>query len=150
MPQFCPISFNKVNENAARSSALLTVVIAGAYLYLGWSILPLLLFFDFFSRGFGNPKFSFIGSAGKKVAQGLGLAKKPINAGPKIFAAQVGAILTGVAVLAHYFLIPAIGFYVLSILAFFALLEGALGICVACKLYPIIRKFYPDSYDAGL
>lgn len=150
MPQFCPISFNKVNESVARSSAVFTVIIAGLYLYSGWSILPLLLFIDFYLRGFGDPKYSIIASVGKTIANSLKFPKKMINAGPKIFAAQVGSILTGVAVLAHYFEYPGIGFYVIAILAFFALLEGALGICVACKLYPIIRKIYPDSYDAGL
>lgn len=150
MQQICPISFNRINEYVARINGLITVTIAVSYLLTGIKLLPLLLFVDFFMRGFHESKYSLMASISKKIVELFKLKKRMINAGPKIFAAQVGALLTGFAVLAHYFEIPALGFATISILAFFSFLEAAFGICVACKIYPLIRKYSPEYFDAGL
>lgn len=150
MNQFCPISFNRIDEHVARVNAIFIVGLSVLYLFTGWKLVPLLLLVDFFTRGFFDGKFSLVAIVSRSLVKSLGWKPKMLNAGPKIFAAQVGSMLTGMAVVSHYFGVPQVGFYSIVILTFFSFLESVFAICVACKIYPFIRKFSPDTFDPGL
>lgn len=150
MNQFCPISFNRIDEHVARVNAIFTVGLSVLYLYTGWKVLPLLLLVDFFTRGFFEGRYSILSISSKNIVKSMGWKPKMLNAGPKIFAAQVGSILTGLAVVGHYFALPYLSFYCVAMLGFFSFLEAAFAICVACKIYPFIRKFSPETFDPGL
>lgn len=150
MNEFCPISFNRIDEHVARVNAIFTVGLSVLYIFTGWKIVPLLLLVDFFTRGFFEGKFSLLAIFSRSLVKTFGWKPKMLNAGPKIFAAQVGSILTGIAVVSHYFGVAYVGFYSIAVLGFFSFLESFFAICVACKIYPFIRKFSPDTFDPGL
>ncbi len=150
MKDICPISFQRINEKVARINGLITATLSVVYILFGWKWIPLFLFADFFMRGFEDAKYSLIARISKVIAQGLKLKPKMVNAGPKSFAAQIGAVLTGVAATGLYFNAEVVALVCLLPLALFSFLEGAFGFCVACKIYPFIRKYSPESYDVGL
>ncbi len=150
MQNLCPISFQRVDENVARINGLITTTVAVVYIATGWKFIPLLLLVDFFIRGFIDPKYSVISILSKRLVSGMGIKPRIINAGPKIFAAQVGSFLSGLAVVALYFGVPALALGSLAMLGFFSFLEGAFAFCVACKIYPFIRKYSPEAFDPGL
>jgi hypothetical protein len=61
-----------------------------------------------------------------------------INAGPKIFAARIGLIISGLIILTGIVKLNILANSFAGILGLFSFLEAAFGYCVACKIYPIV------------
>lgn len=137
----CPISDKKIKESVARFNASFTVLLLIIFV-ITQSILPLLfLFIDFLLRSTEYSKYSLIGFFSKSIVKYLSLNHNLINAGPKIFAARIGSILSSLIILTFFlgFYLPA--FALAGILGLFSFLEAAFGLCVACEIYPLIYKF---------
>lgn len=140
MQAVCPITDTRINERVARLNAFSTVVLALGFLVLNfWGGLILLLI-DFGIRGFGDNRYSIICQLNKLLVKKLNLSPKLINAGPKIFAAQVGFVLLALSSLALAFQLKTVALLLVGMLALFSFLEMAFGFCVACQIYPLIRK----------
>ncbi|MCE5331232.1 MAG: DUF4395 domain-containing protein [Bacteroidales bacterium] len=144
----CPISNSKIDENVARLNAVLTVLFLAAYVLTNNIILVLFLFIDFFLRGAELSKFSPFAIFSKYVLESFKVKKKPINAGPKIFAARIGVIFNLGIVLFSLLGFSTVSFLFTLIFGLCALLEAAFGLCVACRIYPFVYKFtYSSKYD---
>ncbi|MDA3928357.1 MAG: DUF4395 domain-containing protein [Prolixibacteraceae bacterium] len=140
MINVCPITDSRINERVARLNAFVTVLLVASFLVFNvWYGLAFLAV-DFLLRGFVDSKYSPICTMNKWIANKLNFSKKMTNSGPKIFAAQVGLFLSGFALLAFAFNCGTICFVIVGVLGFFSFLESAFGYCVACKLYPFIRR----------
>lgn len=140
MQTVCPITDKRINERVARLNALATVVLVVLFVIVNFWGGMLLMVIDFAIRGFVDSKYSPICQMNKWIALRLDLSPKMMNAGPKIFAAQVGLILSGIALVAALTGFSELSLVVAGILGLFSFLEAAFGFCVACKLYPLIRK----------
>lgn len=140
MQAVCPITEKRIDEKVARLNALFTVAMVMMYFLFGFWPVMLFMAIDFFIRGFVDSKYSPVCQMNKWNAKGLGISPKIVNAGPKIFAAQVGFVLTFVSSLAYFFNILDLTSALMIMLGVFSFLEAAFGICVACKLYPFLRK----------
>lgn len=140
MQTVCPITDKRINENVARLNAFITVLLVLSFLILkSWFFLVILIG-DFFIRGFIDSRYSLICIISKWITQTLNIKGKLINAGPKIFAAQVGLVFSVVSLLSlllHYNIFTLV---FVGVLGVFSFLESAFGFCVACKLYPFFRK----------
>ncbi len=138
----CPVSDKKVNENVARINGIFTVlllVVSG----LTHSIIPVFfLAIDFCLRSFDFSKYSLVAVSSRGIVAYLHLNESLINAGPKIFAARIGLILSTLIIILFFFhaYLPALS--ISGILGLFSFLEGAFGICVACEIYPIVYRFF--------
>ncbi len=145
---FCPISDKQVNEKVTRINALFTVLII-----LSFSIMPniyfvLFLAIDFFIRAFDYGKYSPVAISSTKVVQAFSINSQLINAGPKLFAARIGLILSTILVLSFTLGLNGLTYTLCGILGLFAFLEFAFGLCVACKIYPYVYKmFYKDNFS---
>jgi hypothetical protein len=144
---FCPISDRKVDTAVVRTHALINTAIILVFLFTQNIFLALFLLADFLVRVANFPKLSLTGIAARTLAPYLPIKSKTENAGPKLFAARIGLlfaiIITGSLALGNVpFALGAAG-----VLAFFSLLEGAFGICVACMIYPY---FFRLVYRTGL
>jgi hypothetical protein len=140
MQSVCPITDKIINERVARINALLTVLLVSSFLlFRFWGAL-VFLGFDFILRGFFDSRCSLICITSKWIVTHFMKGGKVMNAGPKIFAAQVGTVLSIGSLSMYVFNFHLIGIVFASILLFFSFLESAFGYCIACKLYPIIRK----------
>lgn len=138
---FCPVSPKVVNENVARLNAAFTVILIGLFLFTSNLYLILFLGIDFFIRAIDKPRFSLLAIFSKGMVKSLSLQGEMVNAGPKLFAARVG-LLFSVAVLGlvvtGWQVVPIM---IAGILGLFSFLEAALGLCVACKIYPFVYRW---------
>jgi hypothetical protein len=138
----CPVSDKKVNERVARINGIFTVlliVVSG----LTRSIIPVIfLATDFYLRSFDFARYSLVAVSSRGIVSYLHLNATMINAGPKIFAARIGLILSSLIITLFFFhaYLPALS--VAGILGLFSFLEGAFGICVACEIYPFVYRFF--------
>ncbi len=140
MNAMCPLSFKKIDENAARINAAQAVLFILLFLFSPLKWLILIVTADFFVRGFGMSECSLFAKISKKI---LELAKvKPVmtDAAPKIFAARIGflfsCMLTACWILNWHFAALLIGL----MFAACAFLEAAFRFCIACKMYPLVCK----------
>ena len=142
MKQFCPITTSRINEKTARINSVQTLLILSLYVFTQFHLIALLLAIDFFLRGHVNSKYSVINHISKTILNITRSTPKMINAGPKIFAAQVGFIVASLVFIASIsgLNLLALGFAIF--LGFCASLEAFFGYCVACQLYPLFRKIY--------
>jgi hypothetical protein len=143
MSPACPISKETVDERSTRLGALIVLVPLGLALFLLSPWPALLLVVDFGLRGFGARGLSPVARLARWFASALGLPPKPVNAGPKAFAAKLGfgfsvavvaALLLGQTPLAWAAGVP---------FGLCALLEGAFGLCVGCRIYQAWHRLRP-------
>jgi hypothetical protein len=136
----CPVSGKSINERVARVNGFFTVfllIVSG----LTSSIIPVLfLVVDFFLRSFELSGFSLTAISAKGIVKYLGLDENIINAGPKIFAARMGFVMSSTIVILFlsHALLPAVALAV--VLGLFSFLEAAFGLCIACEIYPYLYR----------
>ena len=131
----CPVSNEKINENLTRLNAFFTILLVAAGFVFNSVFFPFFLLGDFFIRAFTKSKFSPVSYLSQTVAGFMHLSKKPIDKAPKIFAARLGFIMTLVIAVLFLFQLYTASLVVASVLAVFAFLEFAFGICVGCFIY---------------
>lgn len=139
MVKICPISSKQINENISRMNALFTVVFSFAYFITSSNIILGIIFLDFLLRNLFEGRFNPIILVNRYITESVLLKINLINAGPKIFAARIGLILSGISLILSLFTLEHAVLVPVVILGFFSFLEGVFGICVACKLYPFVK-----------
>jgi len=124
---------------------LLTFAILGVYLFFPNQWLLVFLIADFLLRVVMEGKYSPLSNFNKIMLKSMQVKPNLINAAPKEFAAKIGfglSLLVLALYLASFVQAAAV---VAAVVVFFAFLESAFGICVACKMYPyylrIINSF---------
>ncbi len=148
MTDSCPISSELVDDRATRLGAGLVIVLTLASLGLGTVWLPLLLAVDFGLRSRGWNRLSPVAQAAQALRAAAGLSPTPINAGPKRFAALVGAVFTLSIALALHFHQTRSARVLAAVLISCAALEAFLGFCVGCKVYSLIQATFGPSRPA--
>lgn len=142
----CPIAPDVLDETAGRLGALGSlglILLAG---WKGWGLLALALAGDFALRAAGRPDLSPVARVAELARRLTGLAPRPVNAGPKRFAAAVGCLFSLGTALAAYAGSWAVGLGLAAILAACAGLEAAFGFCLACRLHPWLVRAYPGGH----
>ena len=140
----CPMSFERIDKNVVRFSAVITATVIALYsvLYLASAstasvfILMLVLVGDYAVRVFTS-QLSPIGWLGRQFTRRLGMTPKQMDKAPKIFAARVGFIFAACSV-GLFFVNPAVAIGVGLALMAFNLLDGVLDICVGCYFYTYV------------
>jgi hypothetical protein len=138
----CPISDKLINEKVARLNAVFTVIILLAFGYTDSLVVLAFLAVDFIFRATDNAQFSLLGMTSRNIVRFLPIKEHLINAGPKIFAARIGLILTGSAIITYLLSLPVLSLSLAGILTLFSFLEGVFGLCVACLVYPYVYKLF--------
>ncbi|MCF8380267.1 MAG: DUF4395 domain-containing protein [Bacteroidales bacterium] len=137
----CPISDNTINERVARLNAIFGVILLFGFVFTQNIFFVIFLSFDFLLRSTEYSKYSLIGVSSKNIMSYLDVKPKSINAGPKIFAARIGFVLTALVILSFLLSLNGVSLILVAILGVFSFLEGALGFCVACQIYPYLYKY---------
>jgi len=138
---FCPVSDKVINERVARLNGAFTVlliIISG----LTQNILPVIfLAMDFLLRASEYSRYSLIGMTSKVIVRYFDLNENKINAGPKIFAARIGFVLSSLIIVSFVLnsYLPAL--LIGGVLGVFSFLEASFGLCVACEIYPFVYRF---------
>lgn len=147
---FCPISNSKIDEHVARFNASFTVILLISFILTN-NMLPILfLLIDFTLRGTENSRYSLLSMVSKQIIETVRIDKKPVNSGPKIFAARIGIIfslLISVFTILDFTTSAQVFAIIFGICAF---LEAAFGFCVACRIYPFVYRFsYPAKFTTN-
>ncbi len=132
----CPISDKLINERVARFNAAFSVLLIVVF-GLTQSVIPMaFLLIDFLMRSTDLSHYSLIGLSSKGIIKYFSINEYLINAGPKIFAARMGLVMSSIIILAVFLDVSMLAYVLAGILGLFSFLEAAFGICVACKIYP--------------
>lgn len=91
----CPVDFVLINENKARLTALLVLILGAVFLITGLYVIILFLILDFFLRANNWGKYSLLAILSDAVIKQLSIKNKPTDRAPKRFAAGVGLVFTG-------------------------------------------------------
>lgn len=141
----CPISDKKINERVARLNATFTLVFLFFYLLSNNVLFVAFLLFDFFLRSAELSAYSPFAIASNYLVKVLRIAPKPLNAGPKIFAARIGVVFNVGILIATIFGFSTLALTLTALFGVCAFLEAAFGYCVACQIYPLVYKLFYDS-----
>jgi hypothetical protein len=147
----CPISEKKVNERVARVNATFTVLLVAGFLFTQNLFFVAFLAIDFYLRTADLAKYSLVVLSSKNIVKYLQIKELLINAGPKIFAARIGLILSGLIIISHILNAKILALVIAAILGLFSFLEAAFGLCVACEIYPYVyRLLYSRRADYNI
>lgn len=134
----CPVSSNRVNENAVRVTAFFTILVTLTGVAFKSPVILSLLAFDFFVRAFTSGKYSVLKILSKRISDYAGLEEKFVDAAPKKFAAGIGFLFSA-AIALSFFLDHTITAYSLAeVLLICAGLESFKGFCLGCIVYTIL------------
>lgn len=142
MSQVCPISCHQVNERVAQVNAIFTVIGMLAFILTPAKWIIILLTLDFFVRGFLKPAYSLFNIMAELLLQRIRIEARMTNAGPKIFAARTGFVFVACITIAWIMQWCGLALVLASVLALFAALEAIFRFCVACKVYPLVRRVF--------
>jgi hypothetical protein len=128
---------NPVNDVATRITASVIVLIAGTALAFRLPWLVAVLAYGFVVRTLAGPRLSPLALlVTRVVVPKLGLAVRPVAGPPKRFAQSIGAVVTLTGTICYFgFGLADVTYGLLGLLATFAFLEAAFGLCVGCKLF---------------
>ncbi|MDO7875979.1 DUF4395 domain-containing protein [Hymenobacter sp. ASUV-10] len=131
----CPVSEERVDENAARVAAGITVLWVSSALFFNSFWLMAVLAADFAIRAFTAGDWSLVRWLARRIVRLIGLRARPTLAAPKKFAALLGTVfctLIGLGIALQFtYLTTAL----VAALLVCALLEGLAGFCVGCYVY---------------
>ena len=133
---------NPVNEKTARTVAAFVAFFSLVGLVTGWSWLLPVMAAGFWLRVASGPRFSPVAIlSNRAIAPRLG-EPRMVPGPPKRFAQTIGAVLTTTgAVLVFAFGIAGAAPVVFGIMAVFATLESAFGLCVGCQIFAALMRF---------
>ena len=139
----CPMSFERIDKNVVRITAILTAVIIA--LYAGLSLASeitsfafmLAIAIDYVIRVFTPFRFGPIGWVGTQIANRFNMTPDPMDKAPKMFAVRVGLIFA-IASVSLFFVSPVSAVGVGLGLMAFNLLDGVLDVCVGCYTYTYV------------
>jgi len=147
----CPISEKKVNERVARINAAFTVLLIAGFLLTQNIFIVSFLAIDFFLRNAYLAKYSLVAISSKNIVKYLPVKELLINAGPKIFAARIGLVFSSLILISYILNAKLLAFILAGMLGLFSFLEAALGLCVACEIYPYVYRFlYSRNADYNI
>lgn len=134
---------NPVNEVSARLVAAGVVVLALVTIVFNLPWLTLLIAYGFIARVAAGPRFSPLGLLVTKVlTPALPFKEKLVPGPPKRFAQGIGVVFSvAAAILAVGLGLTSAAYVVLGVLAFFAFLESAFGLCVGCRVFALLMRF---------
>lgn len=147
----CPVSEKKVNERVARLNATFTVLLISGFLITQNIYFVAFLAIDFYLRTADLAKFSLVAISSKSIVRYLQVKELWINAGPKIFAARIGLVLSSLIIVLYILNAKIPALVIGGILGLFSFLEAAFGLCVACEIYPYVyRLLYSRNADYNI
>jgi hypothetical protein len=131
----CPVSEERVDENAARVAAGITVFWVSIALYFNSFWLMGVLAADFAIRAFTAGNRSLVRWLARRIVSLIGLRARLTPAAPKKFAALLGAVFCTLIGLGMVLQLMYLTVVLVAALLVCALLEGLAGFCVGCYVY---------------
>ena len=143
---FCPVSDKQINERVARINAAFTVLLLLVFLITRNMVPVMFLAVDFLIRATDYSKYSLVAISSRGIVKYLSINSLLINAGPKLFAARIGFLLSLLIIAAFLLKAFTLASSLTAILILFSFLESVFGLCVACEIYPFVYRILNRKY----
>jgi hypothetical protein len=146
MAQQCPLLFRQVDTTVIRINTLFVIAGVIAYLLSGIAAIVMLVIIDFLLRLYGYKHISPTQNVSLWIQRKFSLPVKMEDAGAKRLAAYFGVGFMGAIVVLHWL---GIGWAVHAVTALYlacAFLDLFFGFCIACKIYYMVKKIYPQGF----
>lgn len=134
----CPIDFVAINENKVRLVAVHVFVTSIILIIQPNWILMSVLALDFLLRTIKFNTFSPFAVSSAGIIKVFSLGFKPVDQGPKRFAAGIGLTFSLALLLAHLTGYPTLALVLIATLTLFSFLEGFLSFCAGCYVYTFL------------
>ena len=144
MSAVCPLNFERVDANVTRFSALFVAALVGLYLYTTNVFILYFLTFDFVMKLFLNRGISPISMLAEFLKGVFKIKNHLVDGGAKRLAGLFGLFFVLLLIITHYLDLWAASLVVAVIFLSCSLLDVFFGFCIACKIYFIIKKIYPN------
>jgi len=118
--------------------ALFVLILIGAYAVTGSLYFIAFLIPDFLLRTINLGKYSVLGITADAVIKKFNIGNKPVDRGPKRFAAGTGLAFTSVILISAVLKLNIITTAFTACIALFALLEAWIAFCAGCYVYSFI------------
>jgi hypothetical protein len=135
----CPVDGVSIDENRVRIGAFFVLLMGIAYVISTIWLFPAFLLVDFILRAAGHPAYSPIAIISGETARLLKIKSKPVDRGPKRFAAATGAVFSGLILFAQLFGWHTLALSLTGVLLIFASLESFVGFCAGCYVYSLLK-----------
>lgn len=146
MAQQCPLIFRQIDANIVRINTFFVISVVVAYLFTNAISLLLLLIIDFLLRLYGYKPVSPIQNLSLMIQKKFSIPTKMEDAGAKRLAAFFGVGFTIALVIFDIAGIKLAVEGIAAVYLFCASLELLFGYCIACKIYYIAKKVYPQGF----
>ena len=144
MANGCPLNFQKVDSNVSRLSALIVASLVLYYLYSNSVYILLFLAFDFTMKLFLSRGISPVNMVAEFLKSFLKLKERYVDGGAKRLAGFFGLFFVILLIITHIFNLWHISWVVAAVFLSCSLLDVFFNFCIGCKIYFIIKRFYPD------
>ena len=138
------MSFKQIDSNVSRLISFLVASLVITYLFYGDVFILYIVAFDFIVRLFINNNNSFLNMIAVGVKEFFNLNDKFVDSGAKRLAGYFGLIFVSMIIVAHYIDIYSITLVIAVVFLSCSLLDVFFNFCLGCKIYHIIKKFYPS------
>ncbi len=135
-----PVNERRINENVTRLNAFVTFLIVSVFMFTPARWILFLLPADFALRAWFRGRFSPVAKMNRFLVSSFHLGESLIEEEPKIFASYMGLILSGFAVAGQFYNLPALTYGMCVMLLLGSFLEAAYGICMGCRIYPMLHR----------
>ncbi len=140
----CPLNFEKVDSNVTRFSALFVAALVGLYLYTNNVFILYFLIFDFVMKLFLNRGISPISMLAEFFKGLFHIQEKLVDGGAKRLAGFFGLFFVFLLLVIHYVDLWNFSLGIAAVFLACSLLDVFFGFCIACHIYFIIKKIYPN------
>jgi len=144
MSQACPLNFEKVDANVSRFSALFVASLVVYYLYSNNVYVLVFLALDFVMKLFLNRGISPINMLAEFLKSLFKVKTKFTDGGAKRLAGFFGLFFVILLIITHILDAWNFSLVVAGIFLTCSLLDVFFNFCIGCKIYFIIKRFYPD------
>lgn len=146
MAQQCPLIFRHVDANVIRTNTFFVISAVIAFLLTQAVTILVFLIIDFLLRLYGYKHWSPIQNMSLLIQKKFSIRKKMEDAGAKRLAAFFGVGFTLGLVVFHLIGVEWAVNAIAAVYLFCASMELFFGYCIACKIYYIARKVYPQGF----
>ena len=141
----CPVSGERINENAARIAAGYTVIITAIAVLFQWHWIMAVIAADFALRAFTPGTWSPLRWLAKNTSRLLNLQSIPVDASPKKFAAGLGMVFSASIFFTGMMHLTIVQYTIASMLVGCAILESAFAFCLGCVIYTSLIRIIPQK-----
>ncbi|MDD5159443.1 MAG: DUF4395 domain-containing protein [Sulfuricurvum sp.] len=147
MAQQCPLIFRQVDATVTRINTLFVILGIIVFLVTQSSIVLIVLIVDFVLRLYGYKHLSPVNISSLFIQKKLSLPVKMEDAGAKRLAAFFGTGFSIALLICSWIGADLAIAFISGIFLFCAALELFFGYCIACKIYYIAKKLYPNELE---